>query len=135
MMSEHGCSPMCLECRTKKYANLGPAYWPPVEPVEAVKADADKPRHELLPFAALEAVSAVLAYGAVKYAPHGYRNGGGLAWSRLLGGVLRHLFAWGRGEDKDPETGLSHLAHACCGVLFLLTYEIEGGGNDDRFAR
>jgi hypothetical protein len=100
---------------------------------EAAKHDTNKPRPELLPFAALGAVSEVLAFGAKKYAPHNWRFGNGLAWSRLLGGALRHLFAWGSGEDKDPETGFSHLAHAVCCLLFLLSYTIEGGGNDDRW--
>ena len=100
---------------------------------EAKKNDQAKPRPELLPFAALDEVSKVLAFGAQKYAPHNWRFGNGLAWSRLLGGALRHLFAWGRGENLDHETGFNHLAHAVCCLLFLLTYTIEGGGNDDRW--
>lgn len=95
-----------------------------------IKADAGKPTMpELLPFGALEQVCAVFAYGAKKYAPHNYRRGEGLAWSRLLGAALRHLFAWGGGEDLDPESGFSHLAHACCCCLMLL----DGCGKDDRW--
>ena len=78
----------------------------------AVKADNDKPTPELLPFEALVEVSAVLAYGQRKYAAHNWRNG--MLWSRLLGAALRHIFAWAAGENQDPETGRSHLAHACC---------------------
>lgn len=100
---------------------------------EPLKFDGGKPTPELLPFAALEQVSAVLAFGAAKYAPHNWRKGKGLAWSRLLGAALRHLLAWGRGEDNDAETGLSHLAHAACCILFLLSYVSEGGGTDDRW--
>ena len=101
----------------------------------AAKHDSGKPMPELLPFAALEQVSMVLAFGAEKYAPHNWRAGDGLAWSRLLGAALRHLMAWGAGEDNDKETGLSHLAHTCCCALFLLSYAIEGGGQDDRWRR
>jgi len=96
-----------------------------------LKRDSGKPPMQLLPMRALTIVSQVLAHGAGKYKPHGWRRG--MEWSRLIGGVLRHFCAWAEGEDKDPETGLSHLAHAACGVLFLLEYELTGKGVDDRY--
>lgn len=97
-----------------------------------VKADAGKLPMELLPFLALDEVAAVLQFGAKKYAAHNWRKG--LHWSRLLGAAIRHLFLWGAGQqDTDAETGLSHLAHAACCVLFLLEYEKTGGGTDDRW--
>lgn len=35
------------------------------------------------------------------------------------GAIGRHLALWLAGEDADPESGVSHLAHvrACCGIL------------------
>ena len=38
------------------------------------------------------------------------------------------------GEDKDPESGLSHMAHAGCNVLFILYYLKKKAryANDDR---
>lgn len=35
------------------------------------------------------------------------------------GAINRHLTLWLAGEDIDPESGVSHLAHirACCGIL------------------
>jgi hypothetical protein len=98
--------------------------------MSGIKYDGGKPRMELLPFEALEAVARVMAFGAVKYGDHNWR--GGMAWLRLLGAALRHLGAWARGEKADPESGESHLAHAACCVLFLLTYEIAKLGTDDR---
>lgn len=98
----------------------------------AVKHDSDKAaRPELLPPEALMEISKVLAFGAKKYAEHNWRRG--FAWTRLLGATLRHLFAWAGGEDRDTETGLSHLAHAGCCILFLLTLELTGTGQDDRY--
>jgi hypothetical protein len=47
--------------------------------------------------------------------------------------LLRHLFAWWRGEELDPESGLSHLAHAGCCLMFLMEYRRNGWGTDDRF--
>lgn len=86
-----------------------------------VKYDADKPRMDLLDAYAIEQLAQVLAFGAKKYDAHNWRKG--IAKSRLLAAALRHLFAYLRGEDKDPETGLSHAAHAMCCCMFLLGLE------------
>jgi hypothetical protein len=57
----------------------------------------------------------------------------GMKWRRLIGAALRHLLAFSRGEDLDPETGLSHLAHLGCCTTFLLEYQLTGNGTDDRW--
>jgi hypothetical protein len=98
---------------------------------EGLKYDTGKIPLELLPPEALTEIAKVLAFGAQKYGRHNWRKG--MAWFRLIGAILRHLFAWMRGEDKDPESGLSHLAHAGCDILFLMAYEIKGIGTDDRY--
>lgn len=95
------------------------------------KNDTEKPRTDLLPTAPLFAIAEVLGFGAKKYAAHNWR--GGIEYSRLIGAALRHLLAYNDGEDKDPESGLSHLAHAGCCVLFLLEQEAKGTGLDDRY--
>jgi Domain of unknown function (DUF5664) len=95
------------------------------------KDDAGKVRMDLLPPEALVQIAQVLTFGANKYAPHNWR--GGFAWSRLIGATLRHIWSWIRGEDKDPESGLSHLAHAGCCIMFLLAFEATGKGEDDRY--
>jgi hypothetical protein len=95
-----------------------------------VKHDAEKVRLDLMPFDALVEVGEILTFGAAKYDARNWEKG--MAWGRLLGASLRHLFAWGRGENLDPETGKSHLAHAACCILFLLAYEKRGIGEDDR---
>ncbi len=99
-------------------------------PLEGRKDDGAKNRLDLLPFAALEEVGKVLTHGAGKYAPDNWRKG--MAWRRLIGAALRHVFAFAKGENLDPETGLSHLAHAICCLGFLLTYHLESIGSDDR---
>lgn len=96
----------------------------------ATKHDSGKLPLELLPFEALEEVGKVLKFGAEKYDAHNWRKG--FIWSRLIGAALRHVFSFAKGEDKDPETGLSHLAHACCCILFLLSFTLTNNGNDDR---
>lgn len=100
----------------------------------ATKFDSEKSaRPELLPPEALLEISKVYAFGAKKYSENNWRLG--MKWTRIVGSTLRHLFAWVGGEDKDPESGLSHLAHAGCNVLFLLTYELTNSGTDDRWAK
>ncbi|WP_078705326.1 dATP/dGTP diphosphohydrolase domain-containing protein [Bartonella sp. WD16.2] len=96
----------------------------------ACKDDAHKSRVDLIPPSALFAIGHVLAVGARKYGANNWRNG--MNWSRLHGAALRHLLAWFDGEDKDPESGLSHLAHAACCLLFLMDYDIQQIGCDDR---
>lgn len=86
---------------------------------------------ELLPRPALEAIAEVLAFGARKYSRWNWRDG--IAYSRVLGALLRHVHAYNDGEDLDPETGLSHMAHAGCCITFLLTYIKERPELDDRY--
>jgi hypothetical protein len=100
-------------------------------PAEGKKFDSGKVRVELLPEMALVEVAKVLAFGAEKYGVDNWRKG--MAWRRLIGAALRHLWAWSTGVDRDEETGLSHLAHAACCVLFLIDYETRRVGTDDRF--
>jgi hypothetical protein len=92
---------------------------------------APKPRLGLLPVGALCQVAEVLTYGASKYSANNWARG--TEWSRYYDALQRHLFAWWAGEAGDPETGASHLAHAGCCLLFLLEYERNGWGCDDRF--
>lgn len=100
---------------------------------QATKFDQQKPRLDLLSFPALEEIANVMAFGAQKYGEHNWRKG--MKWSRLIAGALRHLFTWASGEDKDPESGLSHLAHLGCCVMFLLEYERFQMGEDDRYTQ
>lgn len=97
----------------------------------ALKFDGEKPRVDLLPAYSLEEIAKVLTFGAEKYDSWNWTNG--FKWSRLLGAALRHLFAFMRGQDKDPESGLSHLAHLGCCVVFLLWHEKYKKNLDDRF--
>ena len=100
---------------------------------EATKHDTGKPPLGLLPRRALEEEAKVLAFGADKYGLHQWRKG--MGFSRLADAALRHIYAFLDGEDTDPETGLSHLAHARCSLGFLLEYEGKRVGTDDRFGR
>lgn len=95
------------------------------------KFDAGKPRFDLLSTVALAEISKVMSIGAQKYGEHNWR--GGIKTSRLLAAMLRHVFAYVAGESKDPETGLSHIAHAGCCAMFLLELEVTRPDLDDRY--
>lgn len=98
---------------------------------KAIKLDTDKVRMELISSIALIEIGKVLTHGAKKYGSNNWRKG--LAWSRLLGASMRHLLSFIGGEDKDPETRLSHLAHLGANIMFLLEYEIMHKDKDDRY--
>jgi len=98
---------------------------------EALKLDTGKVKMELLSVPAMMGTAEVLTFGQGKYAPHNWRKG--FAWSRLYGAAMRHLTAHMAGEDLDEESGLSHLDHAACCIMFLQEHEKCGLGEDDRY--
>lgn len=117
---------------TDAYKWTGPHTVPSVK--IAVRDDSGKTNWSLMPFEALEEINKVLEFGATKYAANNWQEGTGFKYSRVLNSLLRHVFAFMRGEDKDPESGLSHMAHAGCNVLFILYYLKNKAryANDDR---
>lgn len=96
----------------------------------AIKNDEGKLPWFLLPPDAIDDVLGVLQYGAAKYGERNWERG--MDWSRPFSALMRHMWAWWRGETYDPESGKAHLAHAACCVLFLLAYELRGVGVDNR---
>jgi hypothetical protein len=91
---------------------------------EGLKFDDDKPRWDLLPLNPIEDIVKVLTFGATKYGPNNWR-GVENAKERYFAALLRHIVAYRKGEYKDPETGLPHIAHALCNLVFLHELEAE----------
>ena len=104
--------------------------------VVATKHDGGKTDWSLLPWDAVEEIIKVLQFGAGKYSPWNWAENGGFKFNRLFNSSMRHFVAWfWRREDLDPETGISHIAHLGCNVLFLLHYVLNGNkfkNNDNR---
>lgn len=98
---------------------------------KGIKHDQDKLPMHLLSTTALEEVAAVLQFGADKYDQHNWRKG--FVWSRTISAALRHILAFNDGEDLDPESGRSHVAHAMCCLMFLLEFEKTHPELDDRY--
>ena len=86
---------------------------------EGFKADSGKPDWTIFPFDGAEPLVRVLEAGARKYARDNWRKVPD-AVNRYRAAALRHLAADALGEVNDPETGLPHLAHAGCCLLFVL---------------
>lgn len=105
--------------------------WPHnAAPLEGRKDDQGKPRYDLIPPEIEDAIAMVLTYGAEKYDERNWEKG--MNWGRPFAAMRRHMNAWWAGEDKDPETGMSHLWHASCCLAFLVAYEARSIGNDNR---
>ena len=72
-----------------------------------------------------------MTFGARKYGDHNWRKG--MAWTRVVGSLSRHLTAFMGGENQDPESGVNHMAHVMCNAAFLLHYEQHHKELDDRY--
>ena len=91
------------------------------------KFDTNKPRMSLLPKGALNAVIRVLEFGASKYQADNWKHVPE-AKTRYYDAMQRHIDAWWHGEQKDPETGEHHLAHAICCGMFLWWFDSQQSG-------
>jgi hypothetical protein len=85
---------------------------------EGRKFDGDKLRWDLLPIECVEDVVRILTFGAKKYAPNNWQNLSE-AEDRYYAALLRHLAEWRKGNLIDEESGMSHMAHIMCKVVFL----------------
>lgn len=106
-----------------------------IVPGFAPKFDSNKVRVDLLPIGPMTEIADVFTFGARKYFANSYRNGETVDWSRTYGSILRHLFAFWNGEDNDPESGKSHLAHAGTQLMILMEHARHNTNKDDRFKR
>lgn len=104
---------------------------PCVQLAPATKDDTGKAPYDLIAPEMLDALAAVLDFGARKYEPRNWEKG--MRWGRCFAALMRHLWSWWSGKgDNDPETGMSHLWHAACCLMFLIAYEARKVGDDDR---
>lgn len=98
-----------------------------------VKYDEGKEPVDLIPYEALVEIAKVLDFGAKKYKRANWA--GGIKYSRLLAASMRHLGKYNSGEDIDSETGISHIAHAACNLVFLLWMAKNRPDMDDRWIK
>jgi hypothetical protein len=97
---------------------------------QGTKNDLQKLQWHQLPLTAIEAIIEVYMVGAKKYGIDNWKKG--FQYSRIYDATLRHLTSFWKGQDKDEETGLYHLAQAAWNVITLLWMSINNKGIDDR---
>lgn len=67
----------------------------------------------------LEEIAAVLTYGGEKYAAHSWQNVPE-GRERYFDALGRHLLEISKGHVLDDESGLRHVAHMACDLLFIM---------------
>ncbi len=101
---------------------------------QGTKHDQDKVDLSLISSIWILSVGKVLTFGAKKYKEkHNWRKG--IPICRLIAAALRHIFAFLSGEDKDPETGESHLSNASCCLMFAVELMETRPDLDDRYKK
>lgn len=98
---------------------------------EGYKGDAGKLRWDLLALGPVIEEVRVLTFGAKKYLDWNWVKVPD-ARARYYAAAMRHLTAWWQGEEADPETGASHLAHARCCLGFLRALELGDTGPKEK---
>ena len=85
--------------------------------MQADRFNAGKPEWSLVDFQSLEPMVRVLEFGAKKYSRNNWKKG--LPINSILDSLMRHVIAYKDGEDLDPESGVSHIGHMMCNLMFL----------------
>jgi hypothetical protein len=88
---------------------------------EFIKLDDGKRRLSLIEPPFIQALGDVITFGAAKYAPNNWKLCEDT--SRYKDALLRHIYAYLSGEQRDQETGIEHLAHASCNLMFLQYFD------------
>lgn len=116
-----------------------------MEKEKGLRYDEGKLRYDLVNPWAHEQMVRVLTKGSVKYAPRNWEKG--MAWSKVIASLKRHVAAVEKGEDYDfypntcdgcregtciNHTGELHAAQIACNAHFLTAYYKIFPQGDDR---
>ncbi len=101
-----------------------------VDPDTGAEKGVKQARYDLIPAHALEALAEHYGRGTRKYADRNWETG--YAWGKSFAALMRHAWAWWRGEDIDAETGSSHMTAVAWHALALYTFQQRNKGTDDR---
>ncbi|WP_120010213.1 dATP/dGTP diphosphohydrolase domain-containing protein [Teichococcus vastitatis] len=93
----------------------------PPSGLQGKRFNAGKPRIDLVAPSILTAIGEVAAFGASKYGDRNWEKG--MEFGKVYASLMRHLIAWWQGEEKDAESGLSHLCHIAWNVQAPVEYD------------
>lgn len=93
-------------------------------PEVGLKFDGSKQRYDLIPADALEGMVRVITHGSEKYGPENWKKLFN-AKQRYFAAMMRHVWAWKRGEREDQDSGMPHLWHVAANAFFLAQLEHE----------
>jgi hypothetical protein len=95
-----------------------------LEQIIGRKFDGGKLEYGLVPPLALKSLAEVLTFGAQKYERDNWQKVPD-SKRRYFDALQRHVWAWKEGEKFDTESGLHHLAHAMCCLMFLYEHDVK----------
>lgn len=101
-----------------------------VDPDTGAEKGVKPERFDLIPVYPLELLARHYGIGAEKYADRQYEAG--YAWGKSFAAMMRHAWAFWRGEDIDPETGSPHLAAVAWHAFTLMEFGRTHPEKDDR---
>lgn len=90
---------------------------------ENAKYDQEKNRLDLVFPSIIEELGFIRTYGVKKYKDPENWCKIDEAKQRYTAAAMRHFEAWRSGEKLDGESGLRHLAHCACNIMFLIELE------------
>lgn len=96
---------------------------------EGQKWDQGKLPYNLIPPLPMEELCVAYTVGQ-KYGDWNWLQG--LKYSRVIGGIFRHLYAWIRGQKRCPKDGQHHLAAVAWACFTLMQFEHTRPEFDDR---
>lgn len=113
-----------LDLHKVPYSRNGAPHKQQATATRGVKYDQEKLRPSLLPMESVIDVIKVLMFGSKKYADDNWKIVPD-AHKRYKDASMRHLMAYFAGEKNDEETGLSHLSHCVCCLLFMIWFDLK----------
>lgn len=87
----------------------------------------------LIDYPSIEPMAKVLMYGCEKYDRDNWKKG--LTVTSVIDSLMRHIVAFKQGETLDEESGLPHIGHAMCNLMFMQYYLDNKPELDDRSLR
>ena len=94
---------------------------PLIKKLEGRKDDQDKLRYDLIPVQPLEELVKVYTLGAKKYGDRNWEKG--INFSRIFAAMMRHAWAYWKGEKYDTKDGQHHLASVAWNAFALMEFD------------